>query len=400
MTRRVKQPASTAADSFAANREQLDAMAAVAERFSSWRPAAEVLTRVRAVPTIFPQVDAVTRVGGWPIERFALVHGPSSEGKTVFLHGLGLSFLQRGHFYNYVDAEYTTPETWVQKLMAEFATHPGFRALRPRTYEETVDAVREFCDVLGDAKAKGHLPADTSGLIVVDSLRKLVPKKLLARLIAEAAAEESDGGDKRKRKGQRGVDGLGGRAAQHKAALNAAWLDELVPMLAQTGTAMVAVARETDDPDAGMFDEGIKVGGGRAVYYDSSLVVRIVRAGWVREGDKDSRITGERHLVEVRKTKVGGKDQRRPRAAFHTSNGVLVPEGFDRPRDIIESALDYEVVTLTGSWISWGKRRLGNGLNAAVRKLHDEPALCAELESAVRAKYEVDLSSPIKPTAE
>lgn len=376
-------------------------MAAVAEQFSSWRPAGEVLVPVRAVPTPHPLVDHITRVGGWPIERFALVHGPSNEGKTVFLHGLGLSFLQSGHFYAYIDAEYTTPSDWVTRLMAGFANHPGFRALRPKTYEATVDAVREFCDVLGNAKATGKLRPDTSALIVVDSLRKLVPAKLLAKLIAEGAEDspEEEGTKRRRKGGARGVDGLGGRAAQHKAALNAAWLDELVPMLAQTGAAMIAVARETDDPDAGQFDEGIKVGGGRAVYYDSSLVIRIAREGWVREkpNDSQSAILGERHMVEVRKTKVGGKSNRRPRAAFHTSNGAFVPIGFDRPRDVVELAIDLEVITVAGAWLAWGSHKW-NGLQAAVRALHAAPLLCAELEAEARHKFELDLGT--QPTAE
>ena len=50
---------------------------------------------MRAVPTIFPQYDRATRVGGHPIERWTTVHGPSNHGKTTFLHGLGASFLQR-----------------------------------------------------------------------------------------------------------------------------------------------------------------------------------------------------------------------------------------------------------------------------------------------------------------
>lgn len=372
-------------------RDELAKMEAVAGRFASFRPAVDVLTEVRAVPTIFPQVDLATRVGGWPIERFCLVHGPSNEGKTMFLIGLGLSFLLGGHFFNFVDAEFTTPRSWLETYMGPYVKHPGFTALRPRTYEQTVDSVRASAEAIGDAKAKGEIDPDTSCLYVIDSLRKLVPKNLLAKIMKESADAAPVKVKGKRSKSARGVDGLGGRAAQHKAALNAQWLDELIPLLAQTGTSMVVVAREAEDPDAGVFDEGFKVGGGRAIYYDSSLAARVVRAGYVTDANK--RVIGERHEVEIRKTKVGKKgDVRRPRANFHTSNGILVPEGFDKPRDLIEMALDFEVAKLAGSSIKWGSRTLGNGFNRAVSRLHKDAELRREFEDAVRVKAEAEWS--------
>lgn len=387
----MRKPKKISASEIKANRDRLSQLASVAGRFDSFRPATDVLTTIRAVQTIFPQVDLATRVGGWPIERFSLVHGPSNEGKTLFLIGLGLSFLKRGHFFNFIDAEYTTPATWLRAYMGEeYVNHPGFRALRPVTYEQTVDAVRASAEAIGDAKAKGDLDPEVSCLFVVDSLRKLVPKALLAKIMKEAADSEPSKG---RRKGSRGIDGLGGRAAQHKAALNAQWLDELIPLLAHTGTAMVVVAREAEDPDAGIFDEGFKVGGGRAIYYDSSLAARIVRAGFIT--DSKNRVLGERHEVQIRKTKIGKKgDQKRPTALFSTSNGLLVPEGFDSVRDTIELAVQYEVATMAGSFVKWGKKTLGQGFDAAVKKLHSEPELFEEFEREVRATAESKLLDP------
>jgi hypothetical protein len=386
----MRKPKNLSASDTKASRDRLSQMAAVAGRFQSFRPAVDVLTKVRAVPTIFPQIDLATRVGGWPIERFGLVHGPSNEGKTLFLIGLGLSFLMGGHFFNFVDAEFTTPSTWLDLYMGrQYVAHPGFSALRPRTYEQTVDAVRSSAEAIGDAKAHGELDPDVSCLYVVDSLRKLVPKNLLAKIMkesAEAAPKKGKGG---RGGGARGVDGLGGRAAQHKAALNAQWLDELVPLLAQTGTAMVVVARESEVADAQPWEDDFKVGGGKAIYYDSSLAARIKRASFITDSNK--RVLGERHEVTIRKTKVGKKgDVKRPVAHFSTSNGLLVPEGFDSQRDVIEQALDYEVAELAGSRIKWRGKQLGNGFDQATKKLHNDPELYAEFLAEVRAKSEAE----------
>lgn len=347
----------------------------VSKRFSKWRPATEVLTRVEAVSTIFPSFNAATRVGGYPIGRFGLVHGPSNHGKTVFVHGLGLSYLRAGHFYAYVDAEHTTPEDWVRNLLNEHADNPAFLAARPLTYEETVDAVRELVEGVAKARSDGDLDPGTSALIVIDSIRKLVPKSLLAKILKHGA-ESSKGS----------IDGAGGRAAQMRAALNSQWLDELTPLLAHTKTSLVFISRETEDPDADANDKkygrDFKIGGGKALVYDSSLVMRITRAAWVREGSgDDSRVIGEKHRVRIWKTKVGGKDGTFTDSFFHTSNGALTPLGFDRARDILELAVVAGAVQVNGSWYSTNDgERIGQGKNSAVKFLLEHPDTLAEVE--------------------
>jgi len=390
--KRETNPAAALAEAASANRNQLSALAAVGERFTAagWRPAAEVLVPVRAVPTIFPQYDAITRVAGHPTDRITLVHGPSNNGKTEFAIGLMLSYLLRGHFASLVDAEQTTPVTWLKQLMREWHAHPAFRALRPATneYEEVVDMVERWATTIGDAKAKGELPADTTGILVVDSLRKLVPKRLLETMLKEGAGDDEAKGAGGRKKKPGGVDGMAGRAAQYKAALNAAWMDRLVPLCAACGVALVLIGREYEDQEAGLFStRDYKVGGGRSPYYDSSLVLRVVRDGWVKDGEGATAVVyGERARVEVHKTKVGGKDERVPEAYFHTSNGSLVPVGFDIARDLLEFAVDNGLVQQSGAYFYLGKRKLAQGKHATVKRLHDEPALLAALEEVVRAE--------------
>lgn len=362
-------------------RDRLHRMGEVAKRFDAWRPAAEVLTRVRAIQTDFPQIDFATRVGGWPIERFATVHGPSSHGKTSLCHGLGLSFLRRGHFYAFIDAEFTTPEDWLAKLMGEVSTHPGFVAMRPRTFEECVDGVRQFVEGIAEARERGELDADTSAIIVVDSIKKLTPDNLLKRIEKEGAT------------GKKGsVDGYGGRAAQLKAAMTAQWLDELVPLLYHTRATMVAIARESDDPDADAFDRkfgrGWRIQGGKALVYDASLVVRVTREGWMRVGSRDeSTVVGERHKVAIWKSKVAGKEDREAVGWFHTSNGVESPEGFDPAADVLELARKLGVVEEAGAWLKFDGAKW-NGETRALMALRDDARLRSEIEKACREKFE------------
>lgn len=381
-------------------RASLRAFAEVADKFSVFKPASSVLRKVSAVPTIFPQYDWKTRVGGHPIERVTMVHGPSNHGKTLFAHGLGLSFLKRAHFYALVDVEFTTPITWVQGLMGEYAQSSQFLASRPRTYEEAVDGVRDVCDRLVDLRAKGTIHKDTGCLFVIDSIRKLVPKNILAKIQKFGSDEE---------KGS--VDGYGGRAAQYRAALNAAWCDELVPLMYHSQCAIMFIARETEEAaiPGQTRVPSIKVGGGKAIFYDSSLAMRISRESFVYPSEKKDQdegakpdIIGERIAVNIEKTKIGGKDGRTSKAYFHLSNGKVTPEGFDRARDVLELATQLGIVTTAGSWITYERKRW-QGKLLAVKALSDpkQVEVLDAMEAACRTRFDLeDTQEPEEEEAE
>ena len=377
-TRRVAEPSPADLAPGKARRPEAKAFAEIAAKSKSFRPAREVLRRVRAVPSIFPSVDRATRVGGWPIDRIAVVHGPSAAGKTLFAHGLGLSFLRRGHMYCLLDVEMTTPQPWMETLFGEYADNPAFIASRPKTYEQAVNDVRKVAEGVAEQREKGRLPPDTTALFVVDSIRKLVPEDIQAR-IKKLGAEGEKGS----------VDGFSGAAGRMRAALNAAWLDELVPLMGHTGCAMLFVGRESDDPTADardrQFGNDWKLTGGRALYFDSSMVVRVSRASMVFEGPEGDKLAvGEKHLVEIHKTKVSARQDRVERAYFHTSSGAKYPEGFDRARDVFHLADEVGVWKTSGAWRSFGRKRWqGEARFVATAELADLDAI----EAACREKF-------------
>ncbi len=383
-------------------RDRLGAMAAIAARMKGNRPAREVLTRVRGVRTIFPQLDAATGIGCVPIQRIIVIHGPSNHGKTLGGIGLGKSFLLGSHFFKLVDAEHTTPIDWCAQmgLPIDPAKDPraiGFSAIRPASYEETVDVIQSWAESIGNAKARGELPPDVTGLVLVDSLKKLTPKALLQRLLKEGADDEGEKRSGGRPRSKRGLDGMNGAAARYKAALNNQWMDSLVPLLAQTGTAVALIAREYERQDDGddflTRDEDYVIGGGRGVVFDSSLRMRIVLEGEIWEGEGSARRTlGQRHRIEIRKTKIAKKTDRVPVAHFHTSNGALVPEGFDTQRDLLELAQEMGLVEESGARYRFGRREIGHGRQAAVTRLHRDPDLFADLDARVRAEIETRLS--------
>lgn len=359
----------------------------VAKAFEGFKPAREVLKRVSAVPTCFVQFDHATKVGGLPIERISLLHGPSGEGKTAYTLGLVKSFLQRGHLVFFIDAERTTPITWAEKVMAEHADHPFFFASRPESYEQTTEDVRKFCQQLIAQREAGNLPENTSALFICDSIRKLVPKDLAKKIAADV--------DKH------GLDGASGRGAQWKAAMNSQWMDELVPMLEEARAAFVVIARETDDGEASKWEKlagtDYKVGGGKALYYDSSMVIRVSRSKYILEKDEPkATVFGEKHLITIRKTKVSGHEEKQTICYFHTSNGVFTPFGFDMARDLVDLGERFGVVERKGAWFNFGDVRLGQGMHNAVKKLTEDAEIMSAVDAAVRLRF--DSENPIEVT--
>lgn len=374
--------ASPAEGSFAANRRRQAAMAKAAGAMDGWRPAQEVLREVEAVPTRFLQYDVATGVGGHPISRIALLHGPSGHGKSKFALGLGGSFLARDHFFGLLDAERTTPASWTRELLGPLADSPAFMALPASSFEKAVEGMRTFCGAV--AKARASVGEDLTALAVVDSIRALQPAQMMALALKAAKVDDEEKKQRGRRGGKKGIDGSGGRSGQIKAHLNSIWVDELVPLLADTRVGLVLVAREYDDEDAGFFDEGVKVGGGKNLVFTASLRLRVT-SRFAFEGEEGKkRSVGECHTVAIHKTKVSGKKEPVVYANFYTSNGDERPEGFWPEWDALEIAEECGVVERRGSWYQFRGRRIGNGLAGARKRLHDEPALLGEIDLAVR----------------
>jgi recombination protein RecA len=267
-------------------------------------------------------------------------------------------------------------------MIGGLADHPFFFAERPDIYEELMELNRSFLHKVDELRLGKLLAEDASALVVVDSLRKLVPRNI-AKAVEDSVLKH-------------GADGVGGRSGQVRAAMNAAWMDELVPLLDKTRTAFVAIARESEDPDADAFmrarGHAYKVGGGKAIYYDASMVFRVERESYVtKPTDKEKKeapvVYGERHRVTIRKTKVAGHEDKYTVGYFHTSNGRLVPFGYDRARDLLELGERFGVVEKSGAWYSFGGERIAQGRDNVVVNLTANRPMMDAIELAVRARF-------------
>lgn len=390
--RKAKRTAEEKVEGAAQTRKAVDRFAALGKEFDAigWPQASAVVKEVRAVPTCFIQLDAVTDVGGWPTDRFTLVHGPSNKGKSALLLGLLRSFVEKDHFAAYIDAEGTTPATWARQLMGPAFESPLFRAMYPSTYEATVDNVRAWCELVGNLRETGKVDKDTTGVIGLDSIRKLVPKRLLDKLLKEGSEGPEEEEPGRKKKSVAGVDGMNGAAARYKANLNSAWMDELTLLLRQCGVGMVAIGREyvngskSSNPVQAAREPDYILGGGQSLVFENSLRVRVVEAFQVVDAEK--RLVGFEHYCEVHKTKIGEKKQKIPTFRFHTFAGGELGSGFDRARDLFHLGVGLAVIEQHGAHYSFRGTKLGQGEEKAIAALREGTSI-EEIERAIRATF-------------
>lgn len=348
-------------------------IAAKLAKSKRWEKASDVLDTITAVPTIFPDFNRKTTVGGLPVRRIHVVHGPSHGGKSIFVLGLIKSFIDRGFLGAYVDAEHATGLTFTEETMKGIKDRPNFWARRPENYEETIADLDDFLATCIEIR-KEH--PDFKAIAVVDSINKLVPKRELAKMIKGGKVD--DKGAEEMAKGHHG---------RYRAALNQAWLDHLTPKLAAADCALVIIAQEREDHDADSWvRDAFKVKGGAALIFDSSLVMRVMKSSPIFDPPsekKNENIVGFKHRVRIWKSKVGHMEGRYTDVVFHLSNGKLTPAGLDTARDAFTVAKDLGLLKVKGSWVSWGKFRT-QGENKFVVKLSEKPEKLAALLQAIQ----------------
>jgi recombination protein RecA len=123
-----------------------------------------------------------------------------------------------------------------------------------------------------------------------------------------------------------------------------------------------------------MFGNPETTTGGNALKYYSSIRLDIRRIGQIKDGDE---IVGNRARVKVVKNKVAPPFRQ---AEFD----IMYGEGVSKVGEIIDMAVDLNVVKKSGSWFSYGDTKLGQGRDAVKALLKDNPELCQELESKIK----------------
>lgn len=129
-----------------------------------------------------------------------------------------------------------------------------------------------------------------------------------------------------------------------------------------------------------MFGSPETTPGGRALKFYSSVRLDVRRIAYLKEGD---RVIGNHVRVRVVKNKIAPPFRE---AEFD----ILHNEGIAKTGAVIDAGLNMEVITKSGTWLSFNNEKLGQGRDAAIKGLKENPKLQEQIEKEVRKKLSVE----------
>ena len=292
---------------------------------------------VSAIPTGALSLDVALGIGGIPRGRVTEIFGPESAGKSTLAQHILAESQKRGGTAAYIDVEHA--------LDPEYAAACGINVdelliSQPDTGEQAL----EICEAL--------IRSGAIDLVVVDSVAALVPR----------AEIEGDMGDS--------LPGL-------QARLMSQAMRKLVAAVARNNTALVFI-NQLREKIGVMFGSPETTPGGRALKFYSSVRIDIRRIESLKDGQT---FIGNRVRCKVVKNKVAPPFRQAEFDIMFTGD----QHGINRHGDILDLAVEYDVVKKLGSFYSYGDLRLGQGRMNSGSYLREHPELSNEIEQLVRS---------------
>ena len=292
---------------------------------------------VSAVPTGALALDIALGIGGIPRGRVTEIYGPESAGKSTLAQHIIAESQRLGGTTAYIDVEHA--------LEPEYAAQCGIDVddlliSQPDTGEQAL----EICEAL--------IRSNALDVVVVDSVAALVPR----------AEIEGDMGDS--------LPGL-------QARLMSQALRKLTGAVARSNTALVFINQLREKVGV-VFGNPETTPGGRALKFYSSVRIDIRRIESLKQGPN---VIGNRVRCKVVKNKTAPPFRQ---AEFEI---MFTPEerGISRTGNILDLAVEYEIVKKLGAYYSLGDQRLGQGREAAKAYLREHAEDADRIEAAVRA---------------
>jgi recombination protein RecA len=295
----------------------------------------DVLVPVSVIPTGCLSLDLALGVGGFPRGRVVEVYGPESGGKTTMTLHVIAEAQKLGGIAAFIDAEHALDPIYARKLGVDV---DNLLVSQPDNGEQALEIAQTL------------IRSGSVDVIVVDSVAALVPKAEL----------EGDMGD----------PSMGLQARLMSQALR-----KLTGIVSKSKTCLIFI-NQIREKIGVMFGNPETTTGGRALKFYASIRLDIRRIQAIKEGD---RVIGSRTRGKVVKNKVA--------APFREAEfDILYGEGISREGDLIDLGVDKGILEKSGTWISFGGERMGQGRENARVFLKENKDICGKLEAALRKK--------------
>ena len=322
------------------NADKLKVLSAVMDKIekdfgkgSIMRMSSDTVADVPVIPTGSITLDMALGVGGYPKGRVIEIFGPESSGKTTLaIHAIAEA-QKSGGIAAFIDAEHAFDSYYAQKLGVDV---DNLLVSQPDNGEQAL----EIADSL--------IRSSAIDIIVIDSVAALTPK----------AEIEGDMGDSKM--------GL-------QARLMSQALRKLTASISKTKTVCIFI-NQLRDKIGVVYGNPETTTGGNALKFYASVHIDIRRSSVIKDGEEQ---LGTRTKVKVVKNKVAPPFKK---AEFD----IMFGEGISKLGEIIDLGVDYEIIKKSGSWFSYGDKKIGQGRDAVKEALKSDEKLMEEIELRVR----------------
>ena len=291
--------------------------------------------KVASIPTGSIAFDQSLGIGGFPRGRVVEVFGPEATGKTTLVLHVIAEAQKQGGQAAFIDAEHALDPSYAANVGVDV---DELLISQPDYGEQAL----EIAEVL--------VRSNAVDVIAVDSVAALVPKAEL--------------------EGEMGDAHMGLQARLMSQALR-----KLTAIVARSKTCFIFVNQIRTK--IGFFlGSPETTTGGRALKFYASMRIDIRRLATLKEGDK---VIGNRVKVKIVKNKLAPPFRE---AQFD----LIFGEGISKEGDLIDCALDVDLIEKAGTWYSYKDERLGQGRENVKELLKENEELATELEQKIREK--------------
>ncbi len=295
----------------------------------------EKIENIDVIPTGSLGLDIALGVGGYPRGRIIEIYGPESSGKTTLaIHAIAEAQKQGG-IAAFIDAEHAFDRFYAANLGVD--TDNLFIS-QPDNGEQAL----QIADQLISSAAVD--------IIVIDSVAALTPK----------AEIEGDMGDNKV--------GL-------QARLMSQALRKLTSTISKTNTTCIFI-NQLREKIGVMFGNPETTTGGNALKFYASVRIDVRKSTAIKDGDN---VIGNLTKVKVVKNKVAPPFRK-------CEFDIMFGEGISKVGEIVDLAVQLNIIKKSGSWFSYEDSKLAQGRDAVLRLMKDNPELCEEIEAKVRAE--------------